>query len=269
MKQVYIMTSDKSKIGFKKYETETHLYIGYEITPSSLAMLNKSDLESHVGIYILLNEDSDIYIGESETILKRLKQHHKEEKINWTQAFVVTGQTLNKTELKQVEQELIEESINSHFNVTNSNTNYNREVTKEYNILMLKAKTNLIKSIFIDLGLNLQSIDEVIKSSDSKEFTFFVKGSTGGKGEIKYIEGTFILTKGSRLADYVQEGSLKSSWVSKYNNIYKKTDNGVLKEDIKNNRPSFLSNLILGRNSNGWTEWKNINGKTLDEILRK
>lgn len=34
-------------------------------------------------------------------------------------------------------------------------------------------------------------------------------------------------------------------------------------------RPSAASDLILGRPSNGWTEWKNAQGQTLDEIYRK
>jgi hypothetical protein len=28
------------------------------------------------------------------------------------------------------------------------------------------------------------------------------------------------------------------------------------------------SDMVLGRSSNGWIEWKNKNGKTLDELKR-
>ena len=33
--------------------------------------------------------------------------------------------------------------------------------------------------------------------------------------------------------------------------------------------PSSASDVLTGRNSNGWTEWKAANGKTLDELKRQ
>ena len=33
--------------------------------------------------------------------------------------------------------------------------------------------------------------------------------------------------------------------------------------------PSAASTIILARSSNGWTDWKNKQGKTLDELKRK
>lgn len=35
------------------------------------------------------------------------------------------------------------------------------------------------------------------------------------------------------------------------------------------NTPSGASDFILGGSTNGWVEWKNKDGKTLDEIYRK
>jgi hypothetical protein len=33
--------------------------------------------------------------------------------------------------------------------------------------------------------------------------------------------------------------------------------------------PSAASDVLAGRNSNGWVEWKSANGKTLDEVKRQ
>ncbi len=33
--------------------------------------------------------------------------------------------------------------------------------------------------------------------------------------------------------------------------------------------PSTAASVVLGRSANGWTEWKDQYGKTLDEIIRK
>ena len=47
--------------------------------------------------------------------------------------------------------------------------------------------------------------------------------------------------------------------------------NGIftLKTTLEFNTPSGASDFILGGSTNGWTEWKNKDGKTLDEICRK
>lgn len=33
--------------------------------------------------------------------------------------------------------------------------------------------------------------------------------------------------------------------------------------------PSQATSIVLGRNANGWIEWKNVEGKTLDYLKRK
>ena len=43
----------------------------------------------------------------------------------------------------------------------------------------------------------------------------------------------------------------------------------ILQITLEFNTPSGASDFILGGSTNGWGEWKNSNGKTLDEIFRK
>ena len=49
-------------------------------------------------------------------------------------------------------------------------------------------------------------------------------------------------------------------------------DNGseiVFLQDYIFSSPSAASNMIKGNSSNGWIEWKNKKGKTLDELIRR
>ena len=43
----------------------------------------------------------------------------------------------------------------------------------------------------------------------------------------------------------------------------------ILNVSISFTSPSSASTFVLGGSTNGWTEWKNKEGKTLDEIYRK
>jgi hypothetical protein len=40
----------------------------------------------------------------------------------------------------------------------------------------------------------------------------------------------------------------------------------IFAEDAVFNSPSAASNMVLGRNSNGYTEWVDIKGKTFKEV---
>ena len=40
-------------------------------------------------------------------------------------------------------------------------------------------------------------------------------------------------------------------------------------EDYVFSLPSTAGGVILGRATNGWTKWRNSEGKTLDEVRRK
>ena len=51
--------------------------------------------------------------------------------------------------------------------------------------------------------------------------------------------------------------------------ITKVDDKYILNAILTFNTPSGASDFILGGSTNGWAEWKNKNGKTLDELYRK
>ena len=43
----------------------------------------------------------------------------------------------------------------------------------------------------------------------------------------------------------------------------------ILKVTLEFNSPSSAANFVIGGSNNGWTEWKDASGKTLDEVYRK
>lgn len=51
--------------------------------------------------------------------------------------------------------------------------------------------------------------------------------------------------------------------------IIKSEGRYILKITLKFNTPSGASDFVLGGSTNGWVEWKNKDGKTLDELYRK
>ena len=61
---------------------------------------------------------------------------------------------------------------------------------------------------------------------------------------------------------------LRNKWYELRNmNIVNK--NNVFTKDMLLLSPSTAAAMVLGRNSNGLTEWKDKNGKTLKEIMNE
>lgn len=101
------------------------------------------------------------------------------------------------------------------------------------------------------------------------------------KLEIYYPSGEFGAYNGEKF--HVFEGSQisvdKRANLEKYNDmrseLISKGDielrDGVyiLKVNLEFKSPSGASDFVLGGSTNGWVEWKNKHGKTLDEIFRK
>ena len=56
---------------------------------------------------------------------------------------------------------------------------------------------------------------------------------------------------------------LEKNILKKENEVY------IFQEDYIFNSPSGAAAVVLARNANGWTEWKDRSGKTLDERFRK
>jgi len=60
-----------------------------------------------------------------------------------------------------------------------------------------------------------------------------------------------------------RENLLNDNIVTNVNGIY------TFKKDHLFSSPSQAASVVLGRNANGWIEWKNVEGVTLDNIKRK
>lgn len=84
-----------------------------------------------------------------------------------------------------------------------------------------------------------------------------------------YKNNGIVVNKGSKLRVNViattKSMQDKIEKERKNNNI----QNNVYVNDVYYSTPSLAANVILGNNKNGWDCWKSIDGRTLDELVRK
>jgi hypothetical protein len=234
----------------------------------------REEVRKH-GIYFLFGIDEDkarpiCYIGETEDCLERLKSHNKTKDF-WNYAIVITSKsnTFTKSHVKYLE----------HLSIKTAS-----EIGRyDTHNLAAPAKPYITESMEADLLDNFETmkvllstlgypIFEETRTSTKKKDVLVCKGKDAiAQGEL--LDDGFVVFKGS-IANK-DETKTAGTWVT---GMRKKLiddkimveDKGVyvFKEDFVFGSPSAAAAAVLARHANGWTEWKNKDSKTIDQLYR-
>lgn len=272
-KTIQIFLPDGNPRGLRVAEITSRTVTAIQIPRSLLDEAASRPELVNVGIYLLFGSDEGkpkVYVGEAENCLNRLKQHNKQKEF-WNQAVVFTSKTqhFTKTHIKFLEWLCCETA-----------THVNRYLLENGNT---PGKPHVQESIEADLYENFDAIQlltstlgysvfDEIRKPDSTHLVECKGKNVVAQGE--YTEDGLTVFKGSQ--SNVEEAQSVSKWPIR--SRAELLDSGVLKEhgnflifteDYVFSSPSAAASVVLGRQANGWTEWKYKNGKTLDEVIRQ
>ena len=258
---------------------------------------------NQVGLYFLVGDTDSIdkpllYIGQTGDLKRRLNQHH--EKDFWTRAFVMlsTNNSMTQTHALYMEHKAIATAIEvGRYEIKNGNTG-NRPHTPD----PLKADCEeLFYTLDVLLSTLGQPIFETLSISENKTYStelasivnnndqvttnieiptieltppvFYYKVKDGD-AQGYYDDDGFVILAGSLIRKaqtphlplviaklrerLLDDGKL----ISINDRSYKLIENQLFKT------PSGAGQMVSGRSSNGWVEWKNEAGQTLDSIYR-
>lgn len=226
-------------------------------------------------VYLLFGKDEEdkdqVYIGEAESILKRLNQHLTQKDFwNETIVFISKDENLNKAHIKYLENRLYE--------IAKKANRYKIENT------IIPTQSSISEPDRAEMEEYIENIMMLVNTlghkvfDEKREFTpkqkheiFSIKAPRGADAQGILTSDGFVVFKGSKAAI-----STVPSMTQNFLNLRQKLiDKNVLKEkgeffefpeDYIFSSPSSASSIVLGRNSNGLTEWKLPNGKTLKEF---
>ena len=86
------------------------------------------------------------------------------------------------------------------------------------------------------------------------------------KATMEIVNGKYIVKAGSVISPIISPVVTVSSVLNKRNTA--KIIDNVLQNDIEFNSPSAAGSFVIGCNVNGWTEWKDATGNTLESLKR-
>jgi hypothetical protein len=244
---------------------------------SELSELAKTRKElEYTGVYMLVNNSGDslpeIYVGEGESVLKRLRSHSnniKKDFWEWAIVFINRDNSLHKSHIQFIEAELIERATSNKRCKLHNDKLQNKPSIPESILFEAQDLLNDIYQIVPLLGIS--AFEVVSQNSTPPEFENLQLQAQGIYATGDVIDGKIVVKANSQsVAEH--KPSASSGCIGLREELVK---NGVLDnsttpwtftQDYTFESPSRAANAILGRSANGRTEWKTKNGVTLKTL---
>ena len=243
----------------------------FVIPRSNLAYLNEQEKLHKPAFYILIGEDEvtkpQAYIGETENFKERVKDHDSK-KAFWQKAlvFVSKDEDMTKADVQYLEYRAIVVAKQSNSFVLNEN----KQIPKAPNLP--EHQRDAMDEFFEDIRFLASFIGcDIFEISQPKEEHLFYTKARVCNAKGFYNSAGFTVLKGSIIANNCVPSFTWKAKREKMVEEYATLNNGVwiMDSDKTFSSPSTAADFCIGRPANGWNEWKDKDGNTLDFIYRK
>lgn len=225
------------------------------------------------GIYYLINENDEnkiaqIYIGQTRNGVVRLDDHNRSKDF-WNKAimFLADNKTFSLDTISGLEEYAIMKAHESNRYKVENSVKPKYEID-EYDLPSIEEVYEEIQFIMATLGYKMDNAKMSMNEADifqTSRKDIIARGVYGGD-KFQVLEGSEInLEKPVHLEKYNRQ----RKELYEKGDIVKQGDKYILKVTLEFNTPSGASDFVLGGSTNGWSEWKDKDGKTLDEVYRK
>jgi len=276
--QIYL--PDGNPRGLRVAEITTRIVRVIEIPRNQLADFLKMPEAQQVGVYFLVGDLSETgqpraYIGQSGSVGARLAQHNQGKDF-WNRALVVTSLTNSMTQTHALFLEwfaIAAATQAGRYSLENGNTG-----ARPHTPAPLEADCHEIHetaaSLLATLGQPLFEPLTPVPSVSVPRELFYCKGS-GADGVGEYTSEGFVVHKDSKgRADVV--ASIQGTSHERFRKqlviegiLATQGNSLAFTRDHLFSSPSMAAMTLMGRSANGWVEWKNTQGQTLDEVKRQ
>jgi len=262
--------------GIRIAELTTRIVQVIDVPRSLLGEFFQLPESNQVAVYFLVGEDENgeplVYIGQTGDLKSRLKDHDKKKEF-WQRALVLVSKTNSLTQthalfLEWFSIRQVEEA--GRFATANGNAGSQPHtpapLETDCHEIFDTAKT-LIGSIGYPLFASFT------ETAGGDEEPVFVCTRSGADARGIYTPEGFVVLKGSKAriehVPSIGEGGIQmrqrlvdTGVMSEAGGVY------VFQKDEAFRTPSAAAQAVMGRTSNGWVDWVDAEGRTLDEVKR-
>lgn len=225
------------------------------------------------GIYYLIHENDDnkiaqIYIGQTRNGVTRLDDHNRSKEF-WNKAimFLADSKTFTLDMISGLEKFAIQKALESK-RYTVENSVVPKYEIDEYDMASVEEIYDEIQFI---MGTQGYKMDDAKASLNEASILHTTRNSIEAFGvydgeRFEVLEGSEI-DMGRSCHSTNLEKQRQTAIHNK--NIVKVGDKYISKVSFPFSSPSSAAMFVLGGSTNGWVEWKDKDGKTLDELFRR
>lgn len=225
------------------------------------------------GIYYLIGETDDnkiaqIYVGQTRNGVGRLDDHNRSKDF-WNKAimFLADNKTFSLDMISGLEAFAIGKAIEAKRYEVENTVNPKYEID-EYDLPLIEEVYEEIKFIMATQGYKMENSKTTLNEANMLHTT---RNGTQALGvydgeKFEVLEGSEIDMSRKCHSDKMEK--LRQTAIQN-GNIVCSHGKHILNVSVPFTSPSSAAMFVLGGSTNGWTEWKNKDGKTLDEVYRK
>lgn len=276
--QIFLPTGDAR--GIRIAEVTTRIVQTIEVPRKSLDEFFAMSESKQVAVYFLFGqaEEDDtpqVYIGQTGTLTNRLSTHNKEKDF-WQRAVVLISRThsLTQTHALFLEWYCIQQAKNAgRYQTFNGNSG-----SKPHTPPPLEADCLEIfetgRTLLATLGYPIFELLVSQEKGAGKSNELFYCTRSGSKAMGEYTEEGFVVLKNSTGRAQIAAGFQSHSFNKQREKLLAEgklvIENNALvfHDDVLFGTPSGAAAVVVGSAANGWKEWKNDKGVTLDELKR-
>ncbi len=229
---------------------------------------DRNDLAA-CGVYFLFGKDDStgkgiVYIGESENVYERLKQHDAPTgKDFWTECivFISKDNRLNKAHIKYLEHRcylLAKEA--ERYSIDNPTVPADASLTEPEQAEMEEFLYNIrmINNVLGHRVLDPLVTEQEVSGSGSAGALFSIEAARGASARGMQTSEGFVVLKGSRIANSVTSSCPKFVCALREKLIAEGTidENWCFTDSKVFSSPSTAAGVVMGRSANGLTEWR-------------
>lgn len=274
--QIFLPGGDPQ--GIRVAEITTRIVQVIEVPRSLLSDFLHMQEASQVAMYLLFGHNDDneptVYIGQTGTVKARLADHQRKKDF-WERAVVVISKTNSLTQTHALFLEWY--CLNACRTAGRYADENGNSGSKPHTPAPLEADCleifDTARSLLATLGYPV--FDSLSGESEQQEepTLFYCKGSEADGTGFYSAQGFVVLKASSGRMDNVASmtprfASFRAKLVS--SGVVEERDGRYLYlKDHLFSSPSTAAMAIMGRTANGWFEWKDEDGRTLDEAVRQ